>query len=58
VGGLPYGLTVEIERYEEFEDITKIYAIIWTERPSQKNIIIGTEGEVLKKLGQMQGERH
>jgi GTP-binding protein Era len=48
---LPYELTVEIERYEELENITKIYAIIWTERPSQKNIIIGTEGDVLKKVG-------
>ena len=48
---LPYELTVEIERYEELEKITKIYAIIWVERDTQKNIVIGKEGEMLKKVG-------
>ncbi|MDD5322358.1 MAG: GTPase Era [Methylococcales bacterium] len=48
---LPYALTVEIERYEEKPDITKIYAIIWVERLSQKNIVIGKQGEMLKKVG-------
>ncbi|RIZ64913.1 MAG: GTPase Era [Methylococcales bacterium] len=48
---LPYALTVEIERYEEHPGITKIYAIIWVERLTQKNIVIGTEGEMLKKVG-------
>ena len=48
---LPYALTVEIERYEELPGITKIYAIIWVERLSQKNIVIGTQGEMLKKVG-------
>lgn len=48
---LPYELTVEIERYEELPHISKIYAIIWIERLSQKSIIIGTEGEMLKKIG-------
>jgi GTP-binding protein Era len=48
---LPYALTVEIERYEEKPDITKIYAIIWVERLTQKNIVIGKDGEMLKKVG-------
>jgi len=48
---LPYALTVEIERYEELPGITKIYAIIWVERLTQKSIVIGTEGEMLKKVG-------
>ena len=48
---LPYALTVEMERYEELPGITKIYAIIWVERLSQKNIVIGKEGEMLKKVG-------
>ncbi len=48
---LPYELTVEIEKYEELENLSKIYAIIWIERLSQKSIIIGTEGEMLKKVG-------
>jgi GTPase len=48
---LPYALTVEIERYEEIPGITKIYAIIWVERLTQKNIVIGKQGEMLKKVG-------
>lgn len=48
---LPYALTVEIERYEEKPGITKIYAIIWVERLTQKNIVIGRQGELLKKVG-------
>ncbi len=48
---LPYELTVEIERYEEHPDITKIYALIWVERMTQKNIVIGKEGEMLKNIG-------
>jgi len=48
---LPYTLTVEIERFEDKPNITKIYALIWVEKLSQKNIVIGTNGEVLKKVG-------
>lgn len=48
---LPYSLTVEIERYEELPNITKVYALIWVERDSQKNIVIGKDGELLKKVG-------
>ncbi|MCK5477595.1 MAG: KH domain-containing protein, partial [Methylococcales bacterium] len=48
---LPYSLTVEIEKYEEQEKITKIYAVIWVERSTQKNIVIGKQGEMLKKVG-------
>jgi GTP-binding protein Era len=48
---LPYALTVEVERYEEHAEISKIYAIIWVERLTQKNIVIGRQGELLKKIG-------
>lgn len=48
---LPYALTVEIEKYEELPNITKIYIVIWVERDSQKSIVIGTEGVMLKKIG-------
>ena len=48
---LPYRLTVEIERYEEQSALTKIYAIIWVERETQKNMVIGKQGEMLKKIG-------
>lgn len=48
---LPYSLTVEIERFEEQPELTKIYAIIWIERDSQKSIVIGAEGKILKSVG-------
>jgi len=48
---LPYALTVEIERYEEHPELCKIYAIIWVERSSQKSIVIGKDGEMLKNIG-------
>jgi GTP-binding protein Era len=50
---LPYGLTVELERFEFDEDSGKliINAIIWVERTGQKAIVIGEKGEGLKKVG-------
>lgn len=48
---LPYALTVEIEQFEEQAKIIKIGAIIWVEKISQKSIVIGKEGQVLKKVG-------
>ena len=48
---LPYALTVEIELYQDMPNITKIYAVIWVERQAQKTIVIGKEGEMLKKIG-------
>lgn len=48
---LPYALTVDIELYEEFPELCKIYANIWVERSSQKSIVIGKQGEMLKKIG-------
>jgi GTP-binding protein Era len=48
---LPYELTVEVERYEEHPHITKIYILIWVAKDSQKNIVIGTDGEILKNCG-------
>lgn len=49
---LPYGLTVQIERYEQDEKRCEINAIIWVERDSQKGIVVGKGGNVLKKVGQ------
>jgi GTP-binding protein Era len=48
---LPYAVTVEIELYEELPHISKIYAAILVERDSQKSIVIGKQGEMLKKIG-------
>jgi GTPase len=49
---LPYGLTVEIERFQEEEDDrVLIGAVIWVERAGQKAIVIGQGGEGLKDVG-------
>jgi len=48
---LPYGLTVQIERYVESDDGVTINAIIWVERDSQKGIVVGKGGAVLKRVG-------
>ncbi len=48
---LPYGLTVEIESFRTEAGVTHIHALIWVERKSQKNIVIGRQGRVLKEVG-------
>jgi GTP-binding protein Era len=48
---VPYACQVEIETYQEGENITHIRALIVVERDSQKGIIIGKGGEMLKKIG-------
>lgn len=48
---IPYSCQVEIEEYLEEEDITRIRALIIVERDSQKGIIIGRQGTMLKRIG-------
>jgi GTP-binding protein Era len=48
---IPYGLTVQIERYDTEEDRTTIHGVIWVERDSQKGIVVGKGGNVLKRVG-------
>ncbi len=49
---VPYATTVEIERFEELEGLNRIAAVIWVERPGQKAIVIGRQGQLLKRIGQ------
>lgn len=48
---IPYACQVEIEEYKEADDITRIRALIIVERNSQKGIVIGKGGEMLKRIG-------
>lgn len=48
---VPYATQVEIEEYIEEEEITKIRALIIVERDTQRGIIIGKGGEMLKRIG-------
>lgn len=49
---VPHGIAIEIEKMQELSDITKIYATIYCEKPTHKGIVIGKNGEMLKKIGQ------
>lgn len=48
---VPYSCQVEVDTYLEEEKIIKIRAVIVVERDSQKGIIIGKAGAMLKKIG-------
>ncbi|MDY6359460.1 MAG: GTPase Era [Cyanobacteriota bacterium] len=48
---IPHSVAVKIDKYSELEDIDKIYATIYCETKSQKGILIGKGGQLLKKIG-------
>ncbi|MSQ99494.1 MAG: GTPase Era [Xanthomonadales bacterium] len=48
---LPYALTVEVEEFKRTPELLRISAIIWVERDGQKQIVIGSSGQVLKQVG-------
>ncbi len=48
---IPYGLTVQIEQFEEEGERLRIAAVIWVERETHKAIVIGQGGRVLKRIG-------
>jgi GTP-binding protein Era len=48
---IPYSVEVEIESYTEEKEINRIRALIHVARESQKGIIIGHQGRMLKKTG-------
>ena len=49
---LPYDITVEIEKFELDGKLYRIAARIFVDKASQKSIVIGQNGEMLKKIGQ------
>ena len=49
---VPHAISVEIEQFKQEGQITRISALIWVEREGQKAIVIGKNGEVLKKVGE------
>jgi GTPase len=48
---IPHSIAVVIELFEQKETITNIHATIYVERDSQKGMIIGKDGSMLKKVG-------
>jgi GTPase len=59
---LPYSVAVEVEEFDESErrddgGLVRISALIWVERSSQKAIVIGKGGAMLKRVGTRARER-
>jgi GTPase len=50
---IPYSVEVEIESFKESEDLIRISSVIYVERDSQKGIMIGAQGNMLKRVGTM-----
>lgn len=48
---IPHSVAVKIEKYQEADDIDRIYANIYCETKSQKGILIGKGASLLKKIG-------
>ena len=48
---LPHDTFVEIDLIEDKEDIVEIHSTIYVSRKSQKQIVIGSGGQVLKQIG-------
>jgi GTP-binding protein Era len=48
---IPYSVEIEVEEFKETEKIINIRAVIYVSRDSQKGIIIGHQGKMIKKVG-------
>ena len=48
---VPHSVAITIERFKERNHLVEIMATIIVERDSQKKIIIGKDGSMIKKIG-------
>ena len=48
---IPHSVAIKIDKYQETDEIDRIYATIYCEQKSQKGILIGKAGALLKKIG-------
>jgi GTP-binding protein Era len=50
---LPFSTAVAIDQFDETsrDSVLRIYCTIWVERDSQKPIVIGRNGEMIKRIG-------
>ncbi len=49
---IPYSTVVQIDQFKDEERIIRISAVIFTEKESQKAILIGSGGQKMKQIGQ------
>lgn len=48
---VPHGIAIGIDKMQEGDKLTSIYATVYCEKASHKGIIIGKGGEMLKRIG-------
>lgn len=48
---IPYSVAVEVERFEELRRVVAIDTVVHVERDSQKAVVIGKGGAMLKRVG-------
>jgi GTPase len=48
---VPHSVAITVDRVEEDDKITRILATVHVERPSQKAILIGKSGSMMKEIG-------
>ena len=54
---VPYGVAIEIEVFDEHEDVTHIQAVVCVERKSQRGILIGRAGTRMKSIASIAREQ-
>ena len=50
---IPYATAVQIESFDEKKNLISIRAEIWVEKESQKGILIGKGGQMMKQIGSL-----
>lgn len=48
---IPYTTAIDIEKFDETESLVTIHATIWVGKKGQKGIVIGKQGQTLKRIG-------
>jgi GTPase len=48
---IPYSAAIQIAEFKEDEDLTRIEAIIYVEKESQKGIVIGKQAVMIRQIG-------
>lgn len=50
---VPHSVMVEVEQMDQHGETIHVHAVIYTERDSQKGILIGKQGQMLKRVGEL-----
>jgi GTP-binding protein Era len=48
---VPHAVEVQVEDVEQRDDLVAVHALLWVETESQKGIVIGARGRMIKAIG-------